>query len=51
MDADAADVFCFAQPDMRPCAAGVHRFVDPVAIGHVEPYFRLASAGVDYIAI
>jgi hypothetical protein len=51
MDTDAADEPGRAESQMAPGAAGIRRFIDTVAIGHIEPDRGLPSAGINHVGI
>ena len=48
---DAPDMPGLAQPHMRPGQPGIGRFVDAVAIRHVQPDRRLAHPGIDDVRV
>src|SRR5262249_45691863 len=51
MTADAADKPGLAQPQVTPSAARIRRFVDAVAVRHIEPDRGLTGAGINHVGI
>ena len=51
MDADAADELAVAEADMAPGAARVARFVNAVAVGHIEADRRFTGARIDHVGV
>ena len=48
---DAPDLPTVLEPDMRPGAAGVLRFVHPVAVGNVRAHVRLARTHINHLGV
>src|SRR6516165_10628300 len=51
MDLDAANESGFTEAQMAPGAAGISRFVNAVAPGHVEPDLGLPGAGINHVRV
>ena len=51
MDADAADELAVPEADVEPCAAGIGRLVQAVAVGDVEADRRFSRAGIDHVGV